>query len=291
MKFKIIHPLHIILIVAFAMLASSFAVTKKAEEDGVMTNDELLKNIFSAIQNLKTLRYNLQCNERIKGRLQHTESKVKLQISPRKLYLYIKGIEVLWCEGTNNGNALVNPGSFPYINLNLDPNGSLMRKDQHHTINEMGYNYLEDIIRDGLRKSADKVDKHFIYLGEENYDNRPCYKLSITFPEFAWNSYTVKKGETLITIARKLHVSEYMVMENNPGISWYNDIEEGDVIKVPNYYSKLTLLLIDKEYFLPVNNKVFDDKGLFETYEYHNMEVNKPIDPKEFTKHFEGYNF
>jgi hypothetical protein len=42
---------------------------------------------------------------------------------------------------------------------------------------------------------------------------------------------------------------------------------------------------------LPVSNKVFDDKGLFETYEYYDMQVNKPFDQKEFTKGFEGYNF
>jgi hypothetical protein len=290
MRFKKIHTLTLLTIAALAVLTCSFIPTTDTETD-TMTNDELIRNVFSSIDNLKTLRYSLQCNERIKGRMQHTESKVKLQIAPRKLYLYIKGIEVLWCEGTNNGNALVNPGSFPYINLNLDPFGSLMRKDQHHTIYEMGYQYLEDILKDGLRRVGDKIDKSFIFLGEEKYNGRVCYKLSITFPDFAWNSYTVKKGETLITIARKLHVSEYMVLENNPKLGWYNDVKEGEVIQVPNAYAKLTLLLIDKEYMLPVNNKVFDDKGLFETYEYSDMQVNKPIDQKEFTKNYEGYNF
>jgi len=267
----------------------SFSRIKNSETDK-MTNDLLIKKMFASMDNLKTLRYHLQCNERIKGKMQHTESRVKLQTTPRKLYLYIKGIEVLWCEGTNNGNALVNPGSFPYINLNLDPTGTLMRKDQHHTINEMGYHYLKDIISDGLSKSAD-IDKNFILLGEEKYNDRMCYKLSITFPDFAWSSYTVKKNETFVSIARKFHVSEYMMLENNPKHDSYSAVKEGDVIKVPNYYSKLTLLLIDKEYLLPVNNKVFDDKGLFETYEYYDMEVNKPIDQQEFTKNFKGYNF
>jgi hypothetical protein len=50
-----------------------------------------------------------------------------------------------------------------------------------------------------------------------------------------------------------------MVLENNPKVSGYNDVKEGQIIKVPNAYAKLTLLLIDKEYMLPVNNKVFDE--------------------------------
>ncbi|MDQ3046500.1 MAG: DUF1571 domain-containing protein [Bacteroidota bacterium] len=272
----------------FAVCAVFTSFSPKAKLPG---NRELIDKIFEAVDNVKTLKYNLQCNERIKGRMQHTESRVKLQTNPRKLYLYIKGIEVLWTQGSNNGNALVNPGAFPYINLNLDPFGSLMRKDQHHTIYEMGYHYLSDILKDGLRRSGDKLDKYFVVLGEEKYNNRVCYKLSIAFPDFAWGPYTVKKGENLITIARKLHVSEYMVMENNPKISWYDDVKEGQVIQVPNAYAKLTLLLIDKEYLLPVNNKVFDDKGLFETYEYYDLQVNPVINAQEFTKDFKDYNF
>jgi outer membrane lipoprotein-sorting protein len=82
-----------------------------------------------------------------------------------------------------------------------------------------------------------------------------------------------------------------MVLENNPKLGSYNDVKAGDIIKVPNAYAKLTLLLIDKEYLLPVNNKIFDDKGLYETYEYHDLMVNPPIAPEEFTKTYKGYHF
>jgi outer membrane lipoprotein-sorting protein len=276
------------LIIASASLFLSFS---RPEKLPAISSRELTSKIFEAIDNVKTLRYSLQCNERIKGRMQHTESKVKLQTSPRKLYLSLKGPEVLWIAGQNGGNALVNPGSFPYINLNLDPYGSLMRKDQHHTIHEMGFHYLQAILKDGLRRSGDKVEKFFVVLPEEKHNGRDCYKLSISFPDFAWSSYTVKKGENLNTIARKLHVSEYMVLENNPKLTWYTDVKEGMVIQVPNAYAKVSLLLIDKELLLPVNNKVFDDKGLFETYEYFDLQVNTPIAPEEFSKDYKGYNF
>ncbi|MEI6489579.1 MAG: DUF1571 domain-containing protein [Bacteroidota bacterium] len=278
--------LSIVLLVSCAFLSFVYK-----PNDNAADNRALIEKIFEAVDNVKTLRYSLQCNERIHGRMLHTESRVKLQTSPRKLYLYIKGIEVLWLQGTNNGEALVNPSSFPYINLNLDPYGGLMRKDQHHTIHEMGFHYLADILRDGMKKAGDKLDKYFKVLGEEVYDGRPCYKLSISYPDFGWAPYTVKSGENLITIARRLRISEYMVLENNPKISNYNDVKEGQVIQVPNAYAKLTLLLIDKEYLLPINNKVFDDKGVFETYEYHNVQVNPVIAPEEFTKTFKEYHF
>ena len=275
--------------VYLAIFVVIFSLTSFNEKG--LNNRELIDKIFAAVDNVKTVRYNLQCNERIKGKMQHTESKVKLQISPRKLYLYIKGIEVLWVQGQNNGNALVNPNSFPYINLNLDPYGSLMRADQHHTIHEMGYQYLYDILKDGYKKAGDNLNKYFTVMPDEKHNGRDCYKLAITFPDFAWIPYTVKKGENLTTIARKLRVSEYMVLENNPKLSGYTDVKEGQVIKVPNAYAKMTLLLVDKEHMLPVNNKVFDDRGLFETYEYFDLKVNPVIAPEEFTKTYKDYNF
>ncbi|MFL5765876.1 MAG: DUF1571 domain-containing protein [Bacteroidia bacterium] len=276
---------------AILFAASCFFSFSYGSGENNPDNEELIAKIFDAVDNIKTMRFNLECNERIKGHMQHYESKVKLQVSPRKVYLSLKGPEVLWIQGLNNGNALVNPGAFPYMNLNLDPYGSLMRKDQHHTIHEMGFQYLADILKDGMRKAGDKLDKYFTVVGEEKLNGRPCYKLMITFPDFAWVSYTVKSDENLTTIARKLHVSEYMVLMNNPKISWYNDVKEGQIIKVPNAYGKLTILLIDKEMLLPVSNQVFDDQGLFETYQYINLQINTPIAPEEFTKDYKDYNF
>jgi outer membrane lipoprotein-sorting protein len=288
MKFSIKHVGLSIAAISICLLLVSFRTQKKV---AVYTSRELLNDLLQSISNVKTMRYSLQCTERIKGKIQHTESKVKLQISPRKLYLSLKGPEVLWIQGENGGDALVNPSSFPYINLNLDPFGAIMRKDQHHTIHEMGLHYLADILKDGIRRAGNNLDKDFVIIGEEKHDGRDCYKLSIAFPDYSWKSYLVKKGENLTTIARKLHVSEYMVLENNPHLSWYNDVKEGQIIQVPDAYAKLTVLLIDKEYLLPVFNKIYDDKGLFETYEYHNLIINSPILPEEFSRDYKDYNF
>ncbi|MGB3947679.1 MAG: DUF1571 domain-containing protein [Bacteroidia bacterium] len=276
------------LLFCFCIITTSFTTFEYKKSNSAK---EVLTKLLESISKVKTLRYNLQCNERIKGKMQHTESSVKLQVSPRKLYISVRGPELIWIEGANNGNALVNPGAFPYINLNLDPNGSLMRKDQHHTIHEMGMQYLAEILKDGIRRAGANFDKYFVLLDEEKYDGRMCYKISISFNDFTWNSYTVKAGENMTTIARKLHVSEYMILENNPKYSWYSDVKPGDVIKVPDAYAKYTLLLVDKELLLPVNNKIFDDKGLFETYEYYNLKVNTPILPEEFTKDYKDYKF
>lgn len=288
MKFKINNIQLYSVIITICVLFTSFS-PKKAKV--AYNSREILNSVLHSISGIKTMRYNLQCKERIKGKMQHTESEVKLQISPRKLYLSLKGPEVLWLEGINNGEALINPGAFPYMNLNLDPFGSLMRKDQHHTIHEMGLQYLAEILKDGIRRAGDMFDKYFVILGEEKYDGRDCYKLSIAFPDYSWKPYTVKKGENITSIARKLYVSEYMILEKNSGLSWFNDVKTGQVIQVPDAYAKLTLLLIDKEKLLPVNNKVYDERGLFETYEYYNLQINPSISDEEFSEAYKDYNF
>lgn len=288
MKFKAGYIGLYLSVISICVLLASFSPQKKKV---AYNSREILNDVLESIAKIKTMRYNLQCNERIKGKMQHTESQVKLQISPRKLYLSLKGPEVLWLEGVNDGDALINPGAFPYMNLNLDPFGSLMRKDQHHTIHEMGLQYLAEILKDGIRRAGDKFDKYFVILGEEKYDGRDCYKLSIAFPDYSWKPYTIKKDENITSIARKLHVSEYMILEKNSEATWFNDVKIGQIIQVPDAYAKLTILLIDKTLLLPVNNKVFDDKGLFETYEYYNLQVNPPISSEEFTKDYKDYNF
>jgi outer membrane lipoprotein-sorting protein len=288
MKFKIFYCVLFLAILSVSLLFSSFS--SKPNTSTYNTRD-ILNKILEATANIKTLRYDLLRNERIKGRMSYTESQVKLQVSPRKIYLSMHGPEVLWIEGTNTGEALVNPGTFPYFNLNLDPMGSLMRKNQHHTLNEIGIQYLADILKDGIKRAGDNINKYFIITGEEIRDGRPCYKLSITFPDFGWEQYTVEKGENITTIARKLHVSEYMILENNPKYSWYNDVKPNQIIKVPNAFARLIMMSIDKEWFFPVSTNVFDDKGLFETYDYKNLKINSVISPEEFTKGYQGYHF
>ena len=51
------------------------------------------------------------------------------------------------------------------------------------------------------------------------------------------------------------------------------------------------ILYIDKATYLPRIIKVYDDKGLFESYEYHNLQLNPHIADEEFTKEYKGYKF
>jgi Protein of unknown function (DUF1571)/LysM domain len=253
---------------------------------------EILENTIASVEKIETLKFHLKCNERIKNKLVSTESQIKLNTAPRKIYIYLKGPELLWVAGKNNGNALVNPAGFPYMNINLDPMGSLMRENQHHTINEIGFSYFASIIKHSMQMTGNKFEDYFKCGGSIMWDEHDCYFITAEYPDFTFTEYTVQKGETLITIAHKLNVSDYMLLEiNSPKVGSYRDVKTNQKIKIPNVYGKKMILYIDKELFIPRVIKVYDDKGLFESYEYHELQLNPKIAAEEFTREYKGYRF
>lgn len=257
-----------------------------------LNTKEIIFKMIKTIEDLERLKYSLKIIERGKKGYNHYESSVKLNRKPRKIYLYIKGIELLWVSGWNNNKAYVKPNSFPYVNLSLDPLGFLMRQDQHHTLNEMGVDYFGGLIEYMALKNGNKFDNYFKLEGEERINNRPCYKVVIDNKDFGYETYTVGENESITSIARKLHISEYMILEVNPKFNDYFDIlKKGQTIKVPNAYAKHVTLYIDELYFLPISIKILDDKGLYEQYDYHFLQVNPKIDDAEFTKQYKDYKF
>lgn len=108
--------------------------------------------------------------------------------------------------------------------------------------------------------------------------------------EFKYVSYTVLKGENVLTIAKKLFVDEFMIQTHNH-LSSFNDVKEGQTIMVPSDYGKEMTLYIDKKTQLPVLIKVVDDKGLFEEYHFRNITVNPEFASDEFSKNYKGYRF
>ena len=255
------------------------------------TSREIITQLLHEIDHLETLKWTLKVIERIDGKPKNYGSSVKLKINPRKIYINIKGTELLWIAGTNGGKALVHPNSFPYFNLNLDPMGSLMRDGQHHTLHEMGFTYMGQIIRQFEIKAQKNFDQVFLNEGEEVHNNVKCYKIRISNPGFGFFNYTVKKNETITSIARRYFVNEYMILENNPKFDDYDDIDEGDILKIPNSYAKTVLLFVDQVHYMPVGIRVEDDKGLFEQYDYFSLEVNPKIKDEEFSRNYKEYNF
>lgn len=274
------------------VLAVTFSLVGFAQKPRDLNCKEIVIKTLHSIKEVKGLKYHLKITERGKKGFNYYESAVKFNRNPRLIYLYIKGIEVLWLQGKNDGRALVKPNSFPFFNLNLDPMGDLMRQDQHHTLNEMGYDYFASIIQNTVDRLDDRFDDVFQLAGQERVNNRPCYKIIIDNKDFKYIDYTIGEGESITSIARKFFIPEYLILEKNPKFKDYFDIlKKGQVIKIPNWYCRSVVMYVDELYFLPISIKVNDDKGLFEEYNYYFLQVNPKFEEGEFTRNYKDYGF
>jgi hypothetical protein len=259
------------------------------------TAKTILGKMLLAIDNVKTAKYSLKKQERINNKLIDTEMRAKLQNSPYKVYVYNiqpnSGSEVLFIKDKVNGDALVHPNSFPFVNLNLNPNNALLRKDQHHTLYDLGYNYIGDIIKNQIKKDGEKFYQSLTYDGEVDWNGKKMYKLVMDNKNFTYITYTALKGETISSIARKLNVSDYMILSINPKINFYDDVKAGMQLRVPNGYAQKIIVLVDKVYFLPFAQFIYDEKGLYEKYEFTNFILNPVFKADEFNPSFNEYHF
>lgn len=277
----------ILLLLLFALPLTSFT-------GGGINTREILNKVFDKIATIQTLYYRLSYQERVyeTGKMRHDSSTTKYQKAPKRIYIKVaNGIELLWGPDINGGDVLVHPNSFPFFNMNLNPNGYFMRKNQHHSIDEMGFDYFEDLLKAAINRAGNNFDGQFFYQGELSFNGFQCIEIVIIDPGFKFVPYTVKKGENILTIARAQYLNEYMVLKHNPKVSSYTDVKEGQTIMVPNNYGMQVKLYIDKNTMLPVMMRVDDEKGLFEEYDYRELKLNPTFSSDEFTRGYKDYHF
>jgi len=281
---------YILLLFPFLFLLTAFV-----PESGSPTAPQLVAQMLSAGRQVQTAKFNLYKQERINGKLSTEKSVVKLQQKPYKAYLKYEtpdpGMEVLFVAGQNNDHAYIRPSNFPWTTISLSPTASTMRAGQHHTIYDLGFNQILNITDFMLKNYGAQANSMLSLNGTTTWNNLPCYQVTLQNPNFKYIDYTVGKGETLVSIASKFKLSEYMILEKNPGIDDYADVEAGQKIKIPTDYAAKITMLLDQKTNLPVVIKVFDDKGLYEFYEYRNLQVNPTFQAAEFTKTYKDYKF
>ncbi len=256
---------------------------------------QIINNMFDAIDKVRTLRFNLSSIERFGGaRYVKANSTIKVNVSPYKVYYkdLQTGVEALWLQGQNNNEALINPNGFPYVNLRLDPYGKLMHKDSHQTVDRLGFSYIKTILYHSVNQFPNAYRDYIRQLDDTVFDGNICYKIEMTFPDFRYFTIMVQgNNETVNSIADKFYLNNYLVLKAN-GLSSYEDrLKAGTILSVPNMYAKTSIIIIRKDLNLPVYLRIYDDKGLFESYSFTNLQVNTDIPDAEFTESYPGYNF
>jgi hypothetical protein len=252
----------------------------------------ILHQMYDSIRNIKTLRLKISALERIDKSYLSANSEVKLLTHPRKLYFVNRArkIEVLFNSETSGRKALVKANVFPYLTFSLDPTGNIMRKNQHYTIHELGYDFIGQSIAFTLNKDKEGLN-NFIYHGKYVKNGYNCYMLEYENKSYTYVDYKVGEKETISLIAVKLCVNDYLLRNRNDLLNDFGYIHKGRILKVPSLYCKRAVIYIDDKLMLPVSISLYDDAGLFESYDYTAIEINKPFLENEFSKDFPGYGF
>ena len=177
------------------------------------------------------------------------------------------------------------------MNLHLDPYGSLMRRNQHHTVFDSGFDLMASLLSQQLAAVGNDTSGYLKYFGTKDYEGRQVYHVEFTNPDYAIETYTVQGNESIIDIAKKLNINEYYILEINEDINFYDDVRPNQVINVSSHYSKTMTLYLDTEYLLPFVIWTYDNDGLYEKYAYSKFILNPEFAPQEFEPDFEDYDF
>lgn len=269
--------------------AVAFAFSQNSEPDLHM----LLKSMFAENSKINSLEMELIMNERIDGDYTQSKNFIKVNYNPVQIYVKQqyprKGLEILYNEATGSKKAKIYTNTFPWTTLNLDPLGTLMRRDAHHSIFKSGFDYIVSVLEHAYNRYSKELNSISSFKGTVKYDNRICYKYEINIPDFKFISYTVQKGDTFEKLSNTLKVNDYMIVENNRGLKISDDLKPGMVIKVPNIYAKSITLYIEKSRNILAGIKVFDNKGLYEEYTYRNVVINPSFTELDFSTENKNY--
>ncbi len=284
-----------LLVLLVITTAVCFSAMKKPESQ----TRTIVNKVLKAIDEHKGCMYTMRSEERLvnmKSGFRGGEIFTKINVSPRKTYMKMTtdpnmGTEILFVTGERDNKALVNPGKF-LPTLKLNPFSSLLTKDQHHTMMSAGFSFVSKILTAGIKKADDqqKFDEVFKYVGDVTWQGKNCYKLVIEDPTYTFTTYKAAKGENMFTVAAKLLVPEYSMVELD-GVRNFEEDLGGKTLKVPSTYAKKTIMYIDKENNFPIYQECSDDKGIFERYSFFNLVVNPAFKADEFTDGFKDYNF
>lgn len=276
----------------FIALLTSFMLLQSGTYG--QTPMEIVKRMFVKADSLEGFIAEIKKTERFNNAYIVQVSYVKLKRKPYQIYLRQvspkEGVEVLIDTDSDNKKAVVNLNSFPWINLYLDPYGTLMRRNQHHTALDSGFDLMLKILKYELRDGLS--DYKMTRKPDAYWKGRKMYALELLNDDYIIKEYKVTpEDDNLDIIADKLYINTYSIIDLNDDIDGYHDINPNQIIKVPSHYGKSMDLLIDQETHLPMVIKVYDNRGLYETYEYNSITINPSFMPNEFTEEFEEYDF
>ena len=279
----------------FFACSLQFSFIEKAHESKARNT---LHKMFQQIKNINGVKYNLDSFEKsvADNSIIHGSAFTKVNANPFKVYIKITngkdaGTELLYATNEHNNKVVVNVGKW-VPNIRLNPMGSLITKNQHHTIFSAGFSTIYKILLQSeiIADKQNKFDSIFKIEGEVIFNGAKCWKMVLTDNNPKLLKYKVLQGETIFSVAQKLMVSEYSIMQLNQ-LKDLTDEVENKILTVPSSYATMTVLFIDEKTFLPIYQSLGNNNGEFERYEFSNLQINPTFSNDEFSEKFSEYGF
>lgn len=242
--------------------------------------EELIDKTLTAMGNAKNISYHFLAQERFEGgKMIQIDVKIKVQASPLRVFADATKPQTakLSYVPSVSTKVAVRKG----LKLHLDPHSSLLMKEQHHPLYKAGFGSVKAILETNIKmRDGQDLTKYVKNLGTVTYDGKECWKVELNVPDYKIINHTVKADEkTVWILGKKLALPEYRIKQLN---NIDDELKPGQVIKIPNAYAKKTTLYVDKATYLPIYQKMEDDLGVYEIYEFRDLKLNVKFTEADF---------
>jgi len=255
----------------------------------------VLDAMIKAIDKHNEFSYYVTSEERIDGELSNSTAFFKYQFKPRKIYMKVvkpdEGVEILFGDDMYDGDALVNPNGFPYVNLSLNPEGWIMRKDHHNSLHDAGFHFICKVLEQSMQAVGDNFDKYFKYRGDTVVNGKRCFHVEIDVFDFKYFDYKVKGKENILDISDRLWLNDYLIVDKNKDVDDFDDVEEGKVIKLPSAYARRIVIFIDSKTSFPIIEEIQDELGVYERYSFSKIVPSPGFTDEDFDEDNDAYGF
>jgi hypothetical protein len=243
---------------------------------------EIMEKSMKAMANATHLEYHFFSKERFgPNKFENSEVKFKYQQSPLKIYAEAFKPESAKLSYIPAESDKINVKKGP-LKINLSVYSNMLMKQQHHPLYKAGFGTIKGILEHNLKArglTSAQYGEFAKIVGTVTYDGKPCWHIEINDKDYKLTTYTVKNEKDVWELGKKLAIPEFRVKQLN-NIS--DELKAGQVLKVPSSYAKKTTVYVCKSTYLPIYQKMEDDEGLYEVFEFKSLKTGVKFTDEDF---------
>jgi outer membrane lipoprotein-sorting protein len=241
--------------------------------------------------------YRIVKMERLRsGKVVTEELAIKYQ-KPGRVYMRmlrpVAGREIIYDRTRDRRKLVVHNGQFPDLTLHLDIRGVLATIDQHHTIEQLGFDPALEVFETALSEARRAGHgERLEYAGEGVFAGRKVDKVAMLTGHRKAREEVARENESLFEFARRVGQDPYVIYVANPGIrALHSELDEGERYVVPAYYADRCESWHDQETGMPLKQVMYTHGQLYESYEHYDIKLDVPLAEKDFDPENPAYGF